>query len=262
MTAFAPFRLCAALLLGGLALISLPARADLPTSIAQMRAAIVAVGTVQPGRNPQFRVLGTGFAVGDGSVIATNSHVVPELLDTNRMETLAIAVPGTGNGTTVAVREVIKLASDPPHDLALLKLAGGANLPAVKLADGGAVREGMAIAFTGFPMGDVLGLFPVTHRGIVSAIAPIGIPGARARELDARLVRQLAAGPFDIFQLDATAYPGHSGSPLFDPESGEVIGIVNMVFVKGTRESALSQPSGISYAIPARYLVDLVKSAR
>jgi serine protease Do len=240
-------------------LASVPARADLPGSIAQMRASIVAVGTVQPGRNPQFRVLGTGFAVGDGSVIATNSHVVPELVDANRMETLAIAVPG--NGMTVAVREVSKFSSDPQHDLALLKLSGGKNLPAVKLSDGSGVREGMVIAFTGFPMGDVLGLFPVTHRGIVSAIAPIGIPGARARELDARLVRQLAAGPFDIFQLDATAYPGHSGSPLFDPDSGEVIGIVNMVFVKGSRESALSQPSGISYAIPARYLVDLVKGA-
>ncbi|MDD3381539.1 MAG: serine protease, partial [Rugosibacter sp.] len=56
----------------------------------------------------------------------------------------------------------------------------------------------------------------------------------------------------------ATAYPGNSGGPLFDPDTGEVIGILNMVFVKSTKESALEKPSGISYAIPARYLDELL----
>jgi hypothetical protein len=41
-----------------------------------------------------------------------------------------------------------------------------------------------------------------------------------------------------------------------------VIGIVNMVFVKGSKEAALTQPSGITYAIPSRHLVELLKSAR
>ncbi len=27
--------------------------------------------------------------------------------------------------------------------------------------------------------------------------------------------------------LDATAYPGNSGSPLYDPETGEVVGIIH-----------------------------------
>jgi hypothetical protein len=31
------------------------------------------------------------------------------------------------------------------------------------------------------------------------------------------------------------------------------------VFVKGTKESALTQPSGITYAIPSRYLAELMK---
>ena len=62
-----------------------------------------------------------------------------------------------------------------------------------------------------------------------------------------------------MFQLDATAYPGNSGSPVYDPDTGEVIGVVNMVFVKSTKEAALTQPSGITYAIPSRYLVELLK---
>ena len=60
-------------------------------------------------------------------------------------------------------------------------------------------------------------------------------------------------------QLDAIAYPGNSGSPLFDIERGEVVGIINMVFVKGTKEAALSAPTGISFAIPAKYLDALVR---
>jgi hypothetical protein len=31
------------------------------------------------------------------------------------------------------------------------------------------------------------------------------------------------------------------------------------VFVKGTKEAALTQPSGITYAIPSRYLIELLK---
>jgi S1-C subfamily serine protease len=65
-----------------------------------------------------------------------------------------------------------------------------------------------------------------------------------------------------VFQLDATAYPGNSGSPLYDPDTGEVLGVVNMVFVKGTKESALTQPSGITYAVPSSHLEQLLKRLR
>ncbi|HNM56654.1 MAG TPA: S1C family serine protease, partial [Thauera aminoaromatica] len=63
---------------------------------------------------------------------------------------------------------------------------------------------------------------------------------------------------FRVYQLDATAYPGNSGSPLYDPASGEVIGVLNMVFVKSTKEKVLADPSGISYAIPVEYLQRLI----
>jgi len=67
-------------------------------------------------------------------------------------------------------------------------------------------------------------------------------------------------GSFDIFQLDATAYPGNSGSPLFDVDTGEVIGVISMVLIKGTKESALSQPSGITYAVPSNFLLDILRT--
>jgi len=62
-----------------------------------------------------------------------------------------------------------------------------------------------------------------------------------------------------VFQLDATAYPGNSGSALYDPDDGTVYGIINSVFVQGTRETAISQPSGITYAIPGRYIREMLQ---
>ena len=53
-----------------------------------------------------------------------------------------------------------------------------------------------------------------------------------------------------------------AGSPLYDPDSGEVIGVINMVFVKGTKEAALSQPSGITYAIPIQVLKELLAAVK
>jgi hypothetical protein len=34
-----------------------------------------------------------------------------------------------------------------------------------------------------------------------------------------------------------------------------------MVFIKRMKESALTEPSGISYAIPSRYVIELLKRA-
>ena len=102
---------------------------------------------------------------------------------------------------------------------------------------------------------------PVTHRATVSAITPAALPAPSSRLLNEATIRGVRAGTFDIFQLDGTAYPGNSGGPLFDATTGEVIGVVNMVLVKGTREGALSQPSGISYAIPSRFVAQLLERA-
>ncbi|TMH34057.1 MAG: serine protease, partial [Betaproteobacteria bacterium] len=40
--------------------------------------------------------------------------------------------------------------------------------------------------------------------------------------------------------------------------TGEVLGVLNMVTLKGTRESALTHPSGISYAVPVSFVKQLV----
>lgn len=85
------------------------------------------------------------------------------------------------------------------------------------------------------------------------------IATSSARDLDPSTVKRLSAGAYSVFQLDATAYPGNSGSPLYLAGSGEVVGIINMVFVKSTKEAALSAPSGIAYAVPVQPLAALLE---
>ena len=217
------------------------------------------MGTTEPTRNPSYQFRGTGFVVGDGTLVATNNHVVPVGVDATNREVISIAIPQPGGDAIV--REVALVARDTEHDLALLRISGPA-LPAVRIGDSSLVREGQSFAFTGFPIGGAIGLFPATHHALVSAITPITLPQATSRTLDAALVRRLRSERFSIFQLDATAYPGNSGSPMFNVETGEVVAIINMVFVKGGKETALTAPSGISYAIPSVYLARLVDTLK
>jgi S1-C subfamily serine protease len=243
------------------ALVASTTFAQPPDTIARVKASVVAVGTVQRLRTPQFQFLGTGFAVGDGSLIATNAHVIAKPLATgDDPEQLAIAIP-SDNPQRVQVRVVQRSGADPERDLALLKMPG-APLQALALRDSATVREGDQYLLTGFPIGTVLGLFAATHRAMIAAITPIAIPTSDPRKLDTAMVRRLQSGAYPVFQLDATSYPGNSGSPLYDPATGEVVGVLNMVFVKGTKEKALTDPSGISYAIPSRYLQALIDAAR
>ena len=127
------------------------------------------------------------------------------------------------------------------------------------LTDSASIREGRMMAFTGFPIGMVLGFHPATHRGMVSALTPIVQPGITAKQLNAEMISRIRDSAYIVFQLDGTAYPGNSGSALYDPEDGTVYGIINSAFIQGTRESAVSRPSGITYAIPAVYIREMLR---
>jgi S1-C subfamily serine protease len=232
--------------------------ASLADTVEKIKPSIVAVGTVQPTRRPPAKFQATGFVVGHGRHIITNAHALPDFLDSRNKETLAIFI---GQGTKVESRPAKKIATDVEHDLALLEIEG-APLPALRLGESRRPREGQAIAFTGFPIGVVLGLFPVTHQGIISAISPVAIPVPSAGNLDATTIRRLKNEPYEVLQLDATAYPGNSGSPLYEPDTGRVIGVINKVFVQESKESILEKPSGITYAIPVHYVNMLLKRAK
>ena len=238
----------------GLLLTASVAWAGLPETVVKVKKSIVSVGTYQRLRTPPANFLGTGFVVSKGNHVITNAHVVPKKLNESRKEIIGVFFR---KGEKVEMRKAELLARDSEHDVALLYIPG-TPLPALTLGNAADVAEGRLYGFTGFPIGMVLGMTPVTHRGIVSAITPIVIPANSVKNLNANNLRRLR-DPYKVFQLDAIAYPGNSGSPLYKTDTGAVIGVVNSVFVKGTKESVLTSPSGISYAIPVNYIKDLLR---
>ncbi|WP_300459737.1 serine protease [Desulfobacula sp.] len=216
--------------------------------IESVKPAIVAVGTYYFNDKPKARYMGTGFVIRKGRHIVTNFHVVSPVVEQKKLSSLRIFHQRfPDKGITVKI-----VAKDEFHDLALLEQDGD-PLPALELADSSTAKEGHRIAFTGYPIGFVLGLNPTTHTGIISSIAPLIRPSPSARIISGDLIRHLHQ-PYDIFQIDATAYPGNSGSPVYLARSGKVIGVINKVFVKGKKEHALTDPSGITYAIPANFI--------
>jgi S1-C subfamily serine protease len=223
------------------------------------RASVVPIGTFSPLQSPRFGFRGTGFAVADGSIIATCFHVLPDTKTEPTSRELVAQVRGP-NGEPVW-RSCKLLASDRNRDLCVLRLEGQA-LPALPLSRDHEVdaAEGSAVAFIGFPIGGLLGFSPVIHHGIISSHVSSTAPPPAAGQLSERSIASVRAGAFEILQLDAIAYPGNSGGPLFNAESGNVVGVISMVLVKGTRESAISSPTGISYAVPTQYLTSLLRS--
>jgi serine protease Do len=236
--------------------------ANLVQTIAQVKPSVVIVGTFNPLGSPRFGLRGTGFVAGQGNWAVTNAHVLPEGWEPDgRLGNAArLAVQVRLPDGSLSLRMAKVLEHVPTHDLALLQFEGD---PAPILTIGAAPsKEGDLLAFMGFPIGGALGYSAVTHRAIVSSVTTIALPQGNSQQINARAARALREGNFDIYQLDGTAYPGNSGGPLFDPDTGEVRGVINMVFVKGSRESALSHPSGISYAIPAKFVGEMLKRAQ
>lgn len=233
-----------------------PASADVADMVLNIKPGVVGVGTYNPTSSPRSNLQGTGFVVLDGRYVVSCAHIFSKLLDSEKNETHAVFI---GHDRQMEVRTAQLIATDKARDLALLKISGE-PLPALKLGDSSRAREGWQLYFTGYPIGSVLGLNPSTHRAGLAAIIPIFTPLQNASQLNVRTLRQ-AQDPYEVFELDAIAYPGNSGSPVWHPDTGEVLGVVNSVYVKGAKEAALTAPSGISYAIPVKYVHQLLKRA-
>jgi serine protease Do len=221
--------------------------------VAKVKPSVVGVGVYDALGAQMHQLQGTGFVFGDGTLVATNYHVIDKELDPQKVQYHIVFI-GTGRNPKIAKVEII--ARDREHDLAILKLPSPST--PLKLSSPNYAEDGTEVLLTGFPIGAVLGLYPATHRGIIAATTPDVIPTQHSSQLSMNILDRLDK-KFMIYQLDITAYPGNSGSPLYDAQSGEVVGILNKVFVKESKESVLEKPSGISYAIPVKYLIDLAK---
>lgn len=242
-------------LLALLTLLFIPeSKADFVDVVAQVKPSVVGIGIHTPTSRPQNILRGTGFVIGNGHYIVTNEHVLPTLLDDSLLQKMAVFI---GSGKSSTVREAEIVATSSLYDLAVLKISGKA-LPAMTLDAGDLHPDGRTIAFTGFPIGAVLGLYPVTHRGFIASSTPTVVPAVSSKQITVKMLKRMR-NPYLVYQLDATAYPGNSGSAMYDSKTGNVLGIINKVFVQSTKEGAISKPSGITYAIPVKYLHQVLR---
>lgn len=228
---------------------------NLASTIKKVEPSVVGVGVLTPIEGNRIELRGTGFVFGGGRYIATNYHVVEEELSIDKLQYRVIF---SGKGRDFSLHKVKTVDFDPIVDLAILEIIDkSVSLPnKFKLGNDKLKEAGTPIAFTGFPIGAVLGLYPATHKGIVAAVTPNSTPARSSSSLTPSLIEQLKRS-FSVYQLDATAFPGNSGSAMYIESSGEVIGIINKVIVQGAKEYALSAPSGITYAIPVKHLRNL-----
>ena len=184
---------------------------------------------------------GTGFCVMSDarhSYFLTDDHVIvhdPLNLNSRPADRLQVILARdshamAGDPSVKHAARVVRKWSDP--DLAILEIAVG-NVPAVTIAPANP-DPGHRIAIAGFPFIDVTDWDTANpeasmHAGSISAI-----------KLGDRFI-----------QYDAPTDNGNSGGPLFDPQSGDVYGIVESV-IPGDKEDG---PPSVYYDVATPMLV-------
>ena len=179
-------------------------------------------GTVRPQVQNS---LGSGVILSADGLVVSNYHVVGEATDirvvmADRREYSATVILG-----------------DEESDLALLRLDGAADLPALALRDSDGVEVGELVLAIGNPFG----VGQTVSSGIVSGLARSGTAAGTGR------------GYF--IQTDAAINPGNSGGALIDI-NGDLIGVNTSILTRS------GGSNGIGFAIPANLIARFVEQAR
>ena len=172
------------------------------------------------------QAIGSGFIIDPSGYIITNAHVVN---DAEQVHVILPVAPSdstpsgslTGRGE-VLVAHIVGIA--PEVDLAVIKVDGPTNLPALPLANYADLLQGQIV----FAFGSPQGLPNSVTMGILSATARQTNPDS----------------PMAYIQTDAPINPGNSGGPLVNV-NGEVVGVNTFIL------SQSGGNEGLGFAIPS-----------
>lgn len=162
---------------------------------------------------PRRQGVGSGFVIDSTGVIMTNSHVV------SGADVVKVRLTDGREFTATDVK------TDPRTDVAIVRIEGAGDLPAIKLGDSAQAQVGDWVLAIGSPFG----LETSVTAGIISAVG-------RSRGI---------ADRESFLQTDAAINPGNSGGPLLNLD-GEVIGINTAI------ASQSGGYDGIGFAIPTQ----------
>lgn len=239
--------------------LSVPSFAQVPKSVAEMKASFAPIvkrvtpavvnvyaARVQKGvRNPLLddpffrrffggdfgeapdrvqRSTGSGVIVSSDGLVVTNEHVIENMTE------VRVAL---SDKREFDAEIVLK---DPKTDLAVLRLKGVKDLPEIQLGDSDALEVGDLVLAIGNPFG----VGQTVTSGIVSALART----------------QVGASDFQFYiQTDAAINPGNSGGALVDV-NGRLIGINSAIYSKS------GGSNGIGFAIPVNMVKVVLASAK
>ena len=181
-------------------------------------------GERAPVPQPELRrtALGSGVIVSAEGHVVTNHHVI------DGAEEISVDL---SDNRTIAAKII---GSDPPSDLAVLKIDAG-SLPRLVLGDSDRVRVGDVVLAIGNPLG-------------IGQTVTLGIISAKGRRTG------LSDGSFeDFLQTDASINQGNSGGALVNTSS-ELIGINSQIL------SPSGGSIGIGFAIPSNMTRMVVES--
>ncbi|NPU64588.1 trypsin-like peptidase domain-containing protein [Bradyrhizobium sp. 83012] len=212
-------------------------------------------------------IVGTGFVVHESGLIATNQHVIEAMTQLNKPDGFAeipamamffiLTEKGMVNVTFDIVGYAVIKTFGPQQvyygpekpDLAFVQLNVTGLLP-VKLRPHGAMyEEGEAIATAGFPMGTdhlrvpgwIHQLSPTLQTGTLSAVHPFP-----------------CATPHG-FTINVMAQGGASGSPIFNVQTGEVLGALYAGVFDLIQEEDGKQrraPTNYTYGVASHYIIN------
>lgn len=186
------------------------------------------VSITAQGEDGESGGIGSGVVLDDDGNILTNFHVIDGAAE------LAVSVNGSES------REAQIVGADESSDLAVIKLKDikDVKLTPIEVGNSDDIKVGEWVMAIGSPFGNEQSV----STGIVSALyRSTALPSTNGTSIYANMI-----------QTDAAINPGNSGGALVN-DRGELIGINSVI------ESYSGSSSGVGFAIPANYAIDIAE---